>query len=128
MSMNFYTNTELADIHFNYGLTNGNEHTTVRLLGETYATRQQPNHLTFTRAHQHLEKHGLSELRLNVLGGRKQHEHPHSNGCVVCCEPKSRYQFTGVYLCNRKISNNCPSCTAGRSLTSVSYTKRERER
>ena len=43
--------------------------------------------------------------------------------CVACCEWKSWYQCTEAGLCNRKISNNCPSCTAGRSFRSVSCSK-----
>ena len=44
-------------------------------------------------------------------------------GCVTFYGPKSQYQRTSTCRCNRKISNNCPSCTACRILASVSSTK-----
>ena len=44
INMNRYTNAELADIHFIYGLADGNGRAAVRLYGERYPTRRQPNH------------------------------------------------------------------------------------
>ncbi|GFV90695.1 hypothetical protein TNCV_2224111 [Trichonephila clavipes] len=49
MIMNRYTNVELVNIPFIYGLTNGNGRVAVRLYGERYPTRWQPNHQTFAR-------------------------------------------------------------------------------
>ncbi|GFV42442.1 hypothetical protein TNCV_1539811 [Trichonephila clavipes] len=46
MNMNRYTNAELADIRFIYDLG-----VAVRLYGERYPTRWQPNHQTFARVH-----------------------------------------------------------------------------
>ncbi|GFW40366.1 hypothetical protein TNCV_1019241 [Trichonephila clavipes] len=54
----------------------------------------------------------FSEPRLKILGGRKQHEHVLKE-CIAFCELKSQYQYTVPGRCNRKIWNNCPSCTAG---------------
>ncbi|GFT10388.1 hypothetical protein TNCV_3736081 [Trichonephila clavipes] len=51
-------NGEFADIHFNNGLANGNGRVAVRLSGERYPTRWQPNHPTFDRVHQNLLEHG----------------------------------------------------------------------
>ncbi|GFT45169.1 hypothetical protein TNCV_4497031 [Trichonephila clavipes] len=45
MNINRYTTTELADIHFIYGLANGYA---VQLYGQRYPTRRQPKHQTFT--------------------------------------------------------------------------------
>ncbi|GFU83525.1 hypothetical protein TNCV_4217851 [Trichonephila clavipes] len=58
MNMNRYTNSELVDIHFIYDLANGNGRFAVRLYGERYPTRRQPNHQTLARVHQNLAEHG----------------------------------------------------------------------
>ncbi|GFX16887.1 hypothetical protein TNCV_2518651 [Trichonephila clavipes] len=58
MKINRYTNAELADIHFIYGLANGNGRVVVRSYGERYSTRWQPNHQTLARVHQNLVEHG----------------------------------------------------------------------
>ncbi|GFU77343.1 hypothetical protein TNCV_4358951 [Trichonephila clavipes] len=55
MNMNRYMNAELADIHFIYGLANGKGRVVVRLYGERYSKRWQPNHQTFARVHHKLE-------------------------------------------------------------------------
>ncbi|GFV46655.1 HTH_48 domain-containing protein [Trichonephila clavipes] len=47
MNMKRYTNAELVDIHFIYGLANGNGCAAVRLYGERYPTRWQLTHQTF---------------------------------------------------------------------------------
>lgn len=36
---------------------------------------------------------------------------------ATCCEPGSQKQCTGACRYHRNISINCPSCSAGRSLT-----------
>ncbi|GFT10318.1 hypothetical protein TNCV_3735601 [Trichonephila clavipes] len=57
MNMNRYTNAELSDIHFIYGLSKGNGHFLVHLYGERYSTRWQPKHQTFARVRQNLVEH-----------------------------------------------------------------------
>lgn len=66
--MNRYTNAELADIHFIYGLANGNGRAAVRLYGERYPTRRQPNHQTFARVHQSLAEHGSFRAMIEGTG------------------------------------------------------------
>ncbi|GFS83879.1 hypothetical protein TNCV_2363181 [Trichonephila clavipes] len=71
--MNCYRKTELADIHFIYGLAKGNGHTAVRLYEERYSMIWQPNHQTFSRVYQNLVELG-SFSTTKVPGGREQHE------------------------------------------------------
>ncbi|GFT06454.1 hypothetical protein TNCV_3355911 [Trichonephila clavipes] len=58
VNMNRCTNAELEDIHFLYRLANGYGRVNVRLYGERYSTRKQPNDQTFARVHQNLAEHG----------------------------------------------------------------------
>ncbi|GFT47268.1 hypothetical protein TNCV_3748791 [Trichonephila clavipes] len=44
-----HINTELVDIHFIYGLANGNGRAAIHLYRERYPTRRQSNHQTFVR-------------------------------------------------------------------------------
>ncbi|GFX44504.1 hypothetical protein TNCV_4713301 [Trichonephila clavipes] len=57
MNMNRYMNAELADIHSIYNLANGNGCAAVRLYGERYPMKRQPNYQTFTWVHQNLVEH-----------------------------------------------------------------------
>ncbi|GFX75550.1 hypothetical protein TNCV_4714571 [Trichonephila clavipes] len=68
MDMNRYTNTELVYVHFICGLANGNGRAAVRLYGERYLTRRQPNPQTFTRVHQNLEEHGSFRTLIEDTG------------------------------------------------------------
>lgn len=68
MNMNRYTNAELADIHFIYGLANGNGRAAARLYRERYPTRRQPNHQTFARVHQNLANHGCFRVTIEGTG------------------------------------------------------------
>ncbi|GFW28291.1 hypothetical protein TNCV_4639581 [Trichonephila clavipes] len=65
MNMNHYTNAEMADIHFINGLANGNGSVTVRLYGERYPTKWQPNHQTFARVHQNLVEQGFFKIAID---------------------------------------------------------------
>ncbi|GFX08369.1 hypothetical protein TNCV_3268581 [Trichonephila clavipes] len=58
MNLNHYTNAKLADIYLIYGPANGNGCVAVRLHGERYPMRRQPNHQTFARVHQNLVEYG----------------------------------------------------------------------
>ncbi|GFS99189.1 hypothetical protein TNCV_1600321 [Trichonephila clavipes] len=58
MNMYLYMSDELVDIHFINDLSIGNRYVAVRLCGEIYSMRQQPNHQTLTRGLQDLEEHG----------------------------------------------------------------------
>ena len=57
ININCYTNAKLQDIHYIYGLANGNGSADVQLYGERYPTWCQPNHQIFSRVHQNLAEH-----------------------------------------------------------------------
>ncbi|GFW01121.1 hypothetical protein TNCV_1763591 [Trichonephila clavipes] len=80
MNRNCYTNAELADTHFNYGHSNGNGRVAVRLHGERYLTRRQPNHQTFAREHQNLAEQGSFRDTIDDTTVKSEmdwwHEHP----------------------------------------------------
>ncbi|GFW99734.1 hypothetical protein TNCV_3419641 [Trichonephila clavipes] len=68
MNINHYTNAELANIHFIYGLINGNGRAAVRLYGERYPTRWQPNDQTYAEMHQNLAEHGSFRVTIEGTG------------------------------------------------------------
>ncbi|GFV88402.1 hypothetical protein TNCV_1242151 [Trichonephila clavipes] len=110
--MNRYTYAELADIHFLYGLANGNGCVAVRLYGGRYPVRRHTNYQTFARVHQNLAENGSframidgmpfnSKMDLvariyiaaNTIGethGIFEHVHQFmwSRCCRVCLHPK----------------------------------------
>ena len=57
MNMIRYTNAELVNIHFIYGLANENGRAAVPLYGERYSMQRQPNYQKFTRVLQNLAEH-----------------------------------------------------------------------
>ncbi|GFX02091.1 DUF4817 domain-containing protein [Trichonephila clavipes] len=71
MNMYRFTNSELADIHFIYGLADGNGRVAVRLYRERYPTRRQPNHQTFARVHQNLVERGSFRATIEGTGRRR---------------------------------------------------------
>ncbi|GFT97666.1 transposase-like protein [Trichonephila clavipes] len=71
MNMYRFTNSELADIHFIYGLADGNGRAAVRLYRERYPTRRQPNHQTFARVHQNLVERGSFRATIEGTGRRR---------------------------------------------------------
>ncbi|GFW95002.1 hypothetical protein TNCV_1465001 [Trichonephila clavipes] len=72
MNINRYTNAELADIHFNYVLYDGNRRVAIRLHGERYLTRRQPNHRTFARVHQNLAEHGSFRATIDNMSVKSE--------------------------------------------------------
>ncbi|GFW39682.1 hypothetical protein TNCV_3188531 [Trichonephila clavipes] len=68
MDLNRYTNTELADIHFIYGLANLNGRVVIWLYGERYPARRQPNDLTFNQVHPNLAEHGSFRIMIDGTG------------------------------------------------------------
>ncbi|GFU97341.1 hypothetical protein TNCV_3889561 [Trichonephila clavipes] len=66
--MNHYSNAELTDIHFVYGLGHGNGRAAVRLYGERYPTRRQQNLHTLTQVHQNFAKHGSFRVMIECTG------------------------------------------------------------
>lgn len=58
-----YTTEERADIHFVYGLANGNADAAQRLYHERYPNRVIPNPRTFTNIHRRLRETGATQVR-----------------------------------------------------------------
>lgn len=56
--MAMYTNAELADMYFIYGLADGNGRNVQRLYQQRYPTRCYPNRKTFEGIHRRLREHG----------------------------------------------------------------------
>ncbi|GFW46040.1 DUF4817 domain-containing protein [Trichonephila clavipes] len=71
MNMYRFTNSELADIRFIYGLADGNGRAAVRLYRERYLTRRKPNHQTFARVHQNLVERGSFRATIEGTGRRR---------------------------------------------------------
>lgn len=53
-----FSNHELTDMHFCYGLANGNGREAKRLYEEKFPNRVSPHHSKFQKIHQHLSEHG----------------------------------------------------------------------
>ncbi|GFV73483.1 DUF4817 domain-containing protein [Trichonephila clavipes] len=71
MNMYRFTNSQLTDIHFIYGLADGNGRAAVRLYRERYPTRRQQNHQTFSRVHQNLVERGSFRATIEGTGRRR---------------------------------------------------------
>lgn len=53
-----FTNTEMCDMHFCYGLANGNSLSAKRIYEDKYPNQVIPNHTIFVRLHQRLSENG----------------------------------------------------------------------
>lgn len=53
-----YTNKEMADMHFCYGLANGSSSEAVRLYRERFPNRQIPDRIFFEEIHRRLREDG----------------------------------------------------------------------
>lgn len=120
MNMSRYTNTEFADIHFIYGLSNGNGCAIVRLYWQRCPTSRQSTHQVCIR---NLVEHGsLRNTIENIRRPRTVQAFIFKENVMHVVEqfPGSN---AGAWLRNREISINCPSCITGRSLTSFTCTE-----
>ena len=88
MNTNRYTNAELVDIQFIYGLSHGNEYITVPQYREMHPKRWQPND-TFTRVHQNLGEHGSFTATIEGTERQRTARTHIRRGCVACCGLKS---------------------------------------
>lgn len=66
--MENYTNSEMADMHFIYGLANGNAREARRLYMERYPNRLIPNHRMFPNIHRRLVETGTFNKNINDAG------------------------------------------------------------
>jgi len=55
---NFYTNSEMTDIHFMYGRAKGNASKAVPLYSAAYPNRRQSSRRMFSKIHQRLRETG----------------------------------------------------------------------
>lgn len=63
-----FTNTEMADMHFVYGMAQGNCREAVRIYQERYPHRMVPNRKTFARIHERLCESGTFQRSAAVIG------------------------------------------------------------
>lgn len=63
-----YTNSEMADMHFIYGLANGNAREARRLYMERYPNRMIPDHRIFSNIHRRLGETGTFKKNTNDAG------------------------------------------------------------
>lgn len=65
-----YTNKEMADMHFCYGLADGSAAGAQRLYRERFPNRQIPDHATFSTIHRRLGENGRFALVTDFPGRR----------------------------------------------------------
>lgn len=70
--MNDFTNTEMADMHFIYGLANGSSLEARRLYAERYPQRVIPHHTIFARLHQRLRDAGTFKKKTVDCGRHRE--------------------------------------------------------
>ena len=66
--MERYTNGELADVHFVYGIAEGNGRTSAQIYRERFPDRGQPDHHLFARVHQNLCDYGTLRNSVRTEG------------------------------------------------------------
>ncbi|GFY45752.1 uncharacterized protein TNIN_289811 [Trichonephila inaurata madagascariensis] len=66
--MTSYINQEMADIHFIYGVGDGNALVSRRLYGERFPSRILPNRKTLERLHQRLRETGSFFSEIHDIG------------------------------------------------------------
>ena len=65
--MERFTNAELADMHFVYGLADGNARQAQRLYEERFPHREVPDQRHFQRLHQRLRETGNLQASLKCI-------------------------------------------------------------
>lgn len=70
--MEVYTNAELTDMHFVYGLCNGNSLEASRRYAEMYPQRVAPYHSLFARLHQRLRENGTFKTLKHDCGRQRE--------------------------------------------------------
>lgn len=66
-----YSNAEMADMHFVYGLSNGNSLEACRRYAEMFPDRVAPHHTLFARLHQRLRESGTFNHRKHDCGRQR---------------------------------------------------------
>lgn len=78
-----FTNAEFADIHFTYGLANGNAYEARRLYQERYPNRTTPTSKTFSRIHARLRETGTFEKASHLSGAHRTVRTPETEEAVL---------------------------------------------
>lgn len=117
INMNRSTNTELKDIHFVYDQVTRCCSAVPRNISNGAPTKSSNDRSGTLKPCGswiiHIYDAGFQEARnsMNTSFRRKS---------VVRCGPNFYNQRTGDFRCHQSVSINCLSCSAGRSLTSIS--------
>lgn len=78
-----YTNEEMADMHYVYGLSQGNGLEASRRYAEMYPQRQHPSHRIFARLHQRLREYGSFNKRTQDCGRHREVRTPQLEEAVL---------------------------------------------
>lgn len=78
-----YTNEEMADRHYVYGLSQGNGLEASRRYVEMYPERQHPSHRIFARLHQRLREYGSFTKRTQDCGRHREVRTPQLEEAVL---------------------------------------------
>ena len=78
-----YTNEEMADMHYVYGLSQGNGLEASRRYAEMYLQRQLPSHRIFARLHQRLREYGSFDKRTQDCGRHREVRTTHLEKAVL---------------------------------------------
>jgi len=78
-----YTNEEMADMHYVYGLSQGNGLEASRRYAELYPQRQHPSHRIFARLHQRLREYGSFDKRTQDCGRHREVRTPQLEEAVL---------------------------------------------
>nr|CAH7743487.1 unnamed protein product [Callosobruchus chinensis] len=71
-----HTNEEMADMHYVYGLSQGNGLEASRSYAEMYPQRQHPSHKIFSRLHQRLRECGSFDKSTQNCGRHREVRRP----------------------------------------------------
>lgn len=68
LEMEYYSSAEYTDIHFMYGVADGNARLAARLYAERFPNRRHPSHKVFVAVHNRLRESGQLKGNMNVTG------------------------------------------------------------
>lgn len=78
-----YSNEEMTDMHFVYGMANGNSAEAARMYAEMYPQRVAPHHTLFLRLHQRLRENGTFKKRTYDCGRHREVRTPALEEAVI---------------------------------------------
>lgn len=77
MENDTYSNNELRDMHYYYGVAGGNGSAAKRLYGEAFPNRRIPQSRLFSTIHTRLGEFGSFKLNLYDVGRQRRTRTPH---------------------------------------------------